>query len=177
MLAAARRYRPAALLISVLAIPAAAFAQTPAGTCENDKAPPAERRAACTTIIDNPGTSAADKADALFYRGDAAGDAGDHDAAIADLTAAIAAKPDNGAAYILRGNSYDARGELDKALADYNEAIRIDPSDATGYFNRAEIHLAKGDKEKAVADYGKALQIDPNHEGAKEGLAEAQKAN
>lgn len=177
MLALARWHRPAIVLFLALVAPVAAHAQTgtPSAICEDEKALPPDRRAACTAVIDGAADKPSDRADAYFHRGEAASDANEHDQAIADLSEAIKLKPDNSAAFILRGNSYDAKGDLDRALSDYNEAIRLDPGDATGYFNRAEVHFAKGEKDKAVADYTKALEIDPNFQGARDGLAEAQK--
>lgn len=163
------------LAASLLLLPFPVLAQGRAAlleTCDDEKAPAAQRFVACTAIIEDSASSAGERADALVNRGTANEDRRLHDEAIADFTAAIALNPKDASAFLLRGNAYDAKGDLDRALADYEAAISLDPNDASGWFNRGTVHEAKGDAARATADYRKALAIDPAHEGARDALAE-----
>ena len=61
---------------------------------------------------------------------------GQDDAAIADLTRAIAANPGNARAYGNRGIAYSHKGLFDQAIADQSAAIRLSPNDPRHYVNR-----------------------------------------
>ena len=166
-------------LVSAIAVlaPAPLLAQAPdkeepAVICQDEATPPPARIAACSKIIDDTARPAPERAEALITRGALHDDAERPDAAIKDLTAALAIAPNDATALLLRGNVYYAKGDLDAALADYSAGIAASPEDAAGYFNRAIVHEAKGDKAKAVADYRKALEIDPAFEEAKAALDE-----
>ena len=81
---------------------------------------------------------------ARIVRGVAYGKKGDHDRAIADFTAAIAADPNYPLAYGYCAMDYYRKGDLDDALADVNEAIRRDGRDAALYRNRGMMHAGQG---------------------------------
>ena len=86
---------------------------------------------------------------------------GEHDAAIASLSKAITAEPNNSDTYLDRAKSYGAKGDHDRAIADYTKAIEIGPSDAIAYRKRADAYRAKGALDNAITDYSKAIELDP----------------
>ena len=76
-----------------------------------------------------------DPKDARAYdrRGQAYGNKGDWDKAIADYSEAIQRDPKDAQVYGYRGLAYGYKGDWDKAIADYSEAIRLDPKAAWAY--------------------------------------------
>ena len=81
------------------------------------------------------------------------------DGAIAELTDAIKANPDDAWAYTMRGDCYGNKGEVDKAVADLNEAVRLSPGDPSSWHYRGIAYALKHDWDKAVADYTKAIDL------------------
>jgi tetratricopeptide (TPR) repeat protein len=51
------------------------------------------------------------------------------DPEIADLTQAIALRPDDALLFKTRGSAYELKGERNMAIADYRAVLRIDPAD------------------------------------------------
>ena len=80
--------------------------------------------------------------------------------AIADFTAALGLKTDDGGLYVARGQVYDLNGQYDSAIADFDTALKLDNSPVT-LVQRAASLSAKGDYDRAVADYTAALAIIP----------------
>src|SRR5215470_11378701 len=101
-------------------------------------------------------------AEAYNNRGNARGDKGDLDGALADYAEAIRLKPDFTNAYNNRGVTRRDQGNLDGALADYTEALRLKPDNAVTYFNRGLARRDKGDLGGALADYAEALRLKPD---------------
>lgn len=167
--------RLASVVIFSLGIAAGTGALAQMKPCQDDTLDRDKRIAACTRVADDAKQSKDDRAEALSTRGTIHDEAGRHDIAIADFTAALKLVPDDPAVLILRGNAYDSKGEKQLAIADYSESIRHNPGDAAGYYNRGSVYQEIGDKQKALADYKKALEIDPSFDSAKEGLAEVTK--
>ncbi len=110
------------------------------------------------TVEKNPGNYRAHN-----NRGNAYGNKGDLDKAIADYSQAIRLKPKYAKAWYNRGVAYRRKGDLDKAIDDYNQAIRIRPQYADAWYNRGVAYARKGDLDKAVADYSQAIRLDPEH--------------
>lgn len=140
--------------------------------CQDDKLDRDKRILACSRVVDSARETKEARSEALSIRGAVHDDAGRHDTAIADFSAALKLIPEDPATLILRGNAYDSKGEKQLAIADYSEAIRLNPGDAAGHYNRGAVYQELGDKEKALADYKKALEIDPDFDAAKEGVGE-----
>ena len=82
--------------------------------------------------------------------------AGDMDAAIADLNAAI----DSNAAsntYTLRGEAYMQMGDYQKALSDFDSALEIDGMNAVAFYDRSLLNTRLENYDAALADINNAL--------------------
>jgi hypothetical protein len=73
------------------------------------------------------------------------------DQEIADLTAYIRIKPQDGSAYLRRATSYRSTDHCDRAVNDYTEAIRLH-SVPDAYGGRSACRKQLGDLEGAAAD-------------------------
>ena len=74
------------------------------------------------------------------------------DLAIADLSEAIALKPDYTAALTNRGNAYAAQGKYDLAIADFNTELKYKPADTVAIANRAAVYAKMGKPDLAAGD-------------------------
>lgn len=83
--------------------------------------------------------------------------AGEIDAAIADLVAAIDAGIVSADVYTLRGEAYMQAGDYQKAIDDFNAALTQDPANATAYYARALLHMRLEDFNAALNDINNAL--------------------
>jgi tetratricopeptide (TPR) repeat protein len=101
----------------------------------------------------------------LTDRGNCHAACGHFDAAIADLSAAIALRGGDDRAFWLRARSYWGKGDLNRALADYDEVVRHRADDATAYFERLSLLLSKGEKARVVADVDRLVELLPNEAG------------
>ncbi len=101
-----------------------------------------------------------DFAKAYQYRGHAHYYKSEPGKAVADFTASIRLKPDDGT-YVMRGFAYAFQREFDKAIADYNAAIRLNPASGVAYYNRALAYDALGnvDRAKIDADFSRAREL------------------
>lgn len=93
----------------------------------------------------------------------------EHDAAIEDLSAAVAAEPRNAANYLLRArvrrekaaSAEQPADDFAKALADVSAAIAIDPKAAVAYAQRADLQTLTGKHDESAVDYANAFRLDP----------------
>lgn len=103
-----------------------------------------------------------DDAGAYLVRGNAYGDKGDFEHAIADYSRAIAIEPANATAYngrcwvgVIVGR------ELQQALGDCNESLRLRPKNADTLDSRGFAYYMLGRMDEAIADFDAALAINP----------------
>jgi len=94
----------------------------------------------------------------------------DRDAAIADLTQAIAVgHPSVGDSYALRGRAHYQAGRYAEAIEDLDAAIgSFGHARADAFVIRGICHYQLGHSEQAAADARTALQLDPNAAQAKQ---------
>jgi len=78
------------------------------------------------------------------------------DNAIADFSAALSLKADDGSILIERGQDYHMNAQFDPAIADFSAALKLDPLPST-LLQRAASLRAKGAYEDAIADCTSAL--------------------
>jgi tetratricopeptide (TPR) repeat protein len=94
----------------------------------------------------------------------------DYDAAIADLTRAVALDPSNPELYVLRGQIAILLYDWDRVLADYDTAIELDPEYAKAYFYRGILYYSLLDREKALSDFEFAIELSPESEFAEQAM-------
>jgi tetratricopeptide (TPR) repeat protein len=94
------------------------------------------------------------RARALYYRHE-------YDAALDDLSKALASDEKFVRAYVTRSEVLRKRNDLDGAIRDLGRAIEIDTKFAYAHAVRGSIWREKGDFAKALADYDKAIDLDP----------------
>ena len=82
--------------------------------------------------------------------------AGDMEAAIVDLTAAIDANA-NASIYTLRGEAYMQIGDYQNALSDFDSAIKIDGMNAVAFYDRALLNMRLENYDAALTDVNNAL--------------------
>ncbi len=83
--------------------------------------------------------------------------AGELDAAIADLSAAIDAGAATVDTYILRGEAYMQSGDYRNAMADFNAALTKDPANGVAYYDRSLLNTRLEDYSAALNDINNAL--------------------
>lgn len=88
---------------------------------------------------------------------------GDREHAEADLTAAIAASPDNAARYVNRGNLMLDAERYGEAIKDFDAASAIDPRNVWALANRGLARAWTGDVAAATKDLDAAAAIDPEN--------------
>ena len=87
------------------------------------------------------------------------------DPRIAELDRAIAANPNDGAAFDRRGRMLAVRGNYGRAIKDFDEVIRLRP-DAEAFNNRCWARAIVGDLASALNDCNMALQLRPRYADA-----------
>jgi Tfp pilus assembly protein PilF len=107
----------------------------------------------------SPATALVDEARALVGKGQI-------EAALAVLTQAIAADPQNFFAWRNRGHTYLNARDPDRALSDYAAALKIRPASPDLITNVGDAYGMKGDRPRAIAEYTKALGLAPAHASA-----------
>lgn len=100
---------------------------------------------------------------AYFHRGQVYQSLGDNQAALDDLTTAIATENAHTAqAYYQRGNIRFAVGDYEGALADYTATLEREPTHAKAHVNRGTVYAALGKEPHALADYNQAVALAPD---------------
>ena len=114
-----------------------------------------------TFVID-----AAPSAEAHNNRGNALGDLGRHEEALADYTRAIELNPQHANAHYNRGNALGDLGRHEEALADYTRVIELNPQHTNAHYNRGVTLDDLGRHEEALADYTRVIELNPQHANA-----------
>lgn len=83
-----------------------------------------------------------------------------YDAAIKDLTQAIALAPDEAIFHLMRGSIYYTQGILyDRSRQDYNRSIELNPGIGMAYLLRGYNQMVLKDCPAAIADFKKACEL------------------
>ena len=109
---------------------------------------------------------AANDADLLVDRAEAAGSAGWFDKAAADLDRVLKAHPERVDALIYRASAYRQLDKLDEALADIDKAVKLAPDSAAALLERGDIRRLKGDAAGAKQDWLRVSALAPNSTAA-----------
>jgi tetratricopeptide (TPR) repeat protein len=129
--------------------------------CKDDRKVDTDQMiAACTAVIDNKSSSAADRLNALLIRSTRYADKEQIEYAMADLDRAVAENGSNSLPFRQRAEAYRRVGKYDQALRDANEGIRLDPANADGFEWRGNIFNNTNRYERAIEDYDQAIKLD-----------------
>jgi tetratricopeptide (TPR) repeat protein/predicted aspartyl protease len=121
---------------------------------------------------DNSGAASPAQAADLARRGSALAARRDFGPALADLSKAIEASPNDPEFYYQRAGAYTASGQMDRALTDYDRVLTLKRDFLPAYIPRAEIELAKGDMPAAIADLEAVDRLAPKQADLRLMLAE-----
>jgi Tfp pilus assembly protein PilF len=103
---------------------------------------------------------------AWFNRGNALGNLGRYEEAIASYDNALKIKPDLHEAWNNRGIALRQLGRNEEAIASYDEALKIKPDKHEAWNNRGVALADLGRIKEAIASYDNALKIKPDHANA-----------
>lgn len=84
------------------------------------------------------------------------------DPTIKNLTAKLAANPDDGNALYRRGQVYASKGAYSLAIKDFDHSLRLNPKDVEAYNNRCWARTVIGELQAALKDCNEALRLRPN---------------
>ena len=115
--------------------------------------------------------AAPDHADALHLWGLVANQRGDHDAALARISRAIAADPEVPRYHVNLSQVLRAMGRLEDAEASLHRALELRPNDPSIEFKLGNVAADLGLYSAAAASYQRVLDIDARHRGARSNLA------
>jgi tetratricopeptide (TPR) repeat protein/serine/threonine protein kinase len=102
-------------------------------------------------------------AEVHFKLGNALGNSGLLEEAIAEYQKAIRLKKDYPEAHCNLGVVLYEKGQLKEAITEYQEAIRIKPDLWQAHVNLGIAHALLGQWEQAVADYSKVIDLHPKY--------------
>jgi tetratricopeptide (TPR) repeat protein len=125
---------------------------TAASTAGSDAGSPPEAAPAASAATEVAAAPPPPNAGELARQGAALAARRDYDGAVANLTKAIEASPDESEYYLERANAYWAGGHGDLALPDFDRAIELKPDAPEPHLRRAEFEFAKKDAVAAQTD-------------------------
>jgi lipoprotein NlpI len=132
---------------------------------------------ACDRVINDPKTTAQNRAAALSNRCGWWWVKKDPDRALSDCNEAIRTDSSNASAFLNRGNAYLSKSDSERALTDFNEAIRLDRNSAWAFAARGNLYRNEGDLEHALADLNESIRLDPSYALAVFSRAEVHKSS
>jgi len=91
----------------------------------------------------------------------------EYDKALAELSQAIALKPEHVVAHQNVGVAYFHKKGYQRAIAAFERVIELDPNQASAYYGRGEAYVRLGQNDLAIKDFQKALSINPSHLSAR----------
>jgi tetratricopeptide (TPR) repeat protein len=118
--------------------------------------------AGCTLVIDDPRTDTNVRIRALGARGLARNTIGDLTGARADLSAVLAARPQERFILHMRGVVNFGLSRYREAIADYSAALAIAPQNVGTLTARAVAYNYANDYDRAIADASLALTLKPD---------------
>jgi tetratricopeptide (TPR) repeat protein len=119
-----------------------------------------ERRiTGCTSLLDVPGLSKAEKSLAYAMRALAHSLKGQYDLALPDYDHAIELDPSSAIALNNRAWAYYKTGRTRRGLRDVDKSIQLQPNSAHAHDTRAHIYQLMGNTTKALADYERAVRF------------------
>jgi tetratricopeptide (TPR) repeat protein len=131
--------------------------------CEDTQLPDDEQIANCTALIASGELNSEDLAEILHTRGFIYMRREQHNDALADFDASIAANPnpERASIYFNRGRSRVSLGDNEGAIADFGRAAEINPQWGDPISWRAGAKSRLGDHAGALADIDLAIRLHP----------------
>lgn len=105
----------------------------------------------------------ASEADVLHRTGVQASERGEHQAALAALSRAIALDPSQCWYHNDLGNALQRMGRIPDSLLCYQEALRLEPGCAEAYNNQGSAYLRLERRQEAIASFLKASELKPDY--------------
>jgi tetratricopeptide (TPR) repeat protein len=174
-----KAFAPARLVLITIVGARSVLAQglDPLDACNGKNNAAADARIeGCSAVIKTGKYRASNAAPLYYNRGNAYGEKGDYDTAIADYDQAIKLNQNYAAALNNRGLANASKSNYAAAIADFGTAIGLEPKNASRYYNRAGVYVDRAvasDPDQAVKDYGEAIkdynqaiELDPNSASA-----------
>ena len=155
-----------ALILVLLARPAAAPPLSDVTDCRGNGDNYADRIAACTRLIGGGAIEKNSLPDVYRSRGAAYLKSNDPDDAIRDFSEAINRRPEFADAYQNRGMAEFILKQYREALADLNRAIQYNKNSANFFNMRGVILNAMEEYDAAIGDFDTALKLDKNYVNA-----------
>jgi tetratricopeptide (TPR) repeat protein len=106
------------------------------------------------------------QADAWHLLGVVAFQLGKHEAAVEQISRAIALNGAVAAFHSNLGNAFQGQGKTNEAIACYRRALELDPRLAETHNNLGNVLKEQGKLQEAVACYRRALELAPNYADA-----------
>jgi tetratricopeptide (TPR) repeat protein len=123
---------------------------------------PARAVAGCTRLLKSTGDKSKRNLAIIYQnRGNARGNAGDRDGAIADFSEAIRLNPECGLCYAGRALVWHNKFDYEKAYADFDRALQLEPANPRIYYMRGSVLRDNGEYDRALADAELAIRIAP----------------
>jgi len=97
---------------------------------------------------------------AHFARFQAAGDLGDIEGQISELSVCLALRPDDAELYYFRGFMRFSRGDHLRAGLDFDQCVHRDPSYSQGHYWRGRVLIMNEEWEAAERAFSRAIQLD-----------------
>lgn len=141
-------------LLSLIGISAASATE---GMHDCDSPDSSRRIAACTELIETPGTAGPRLALAYANRALAYSLRGQYETAIRDYDQAINMFPDFAVALNNRAWAYFKWGRLTPAMSDVQRSLQIEPFSSHALDTRAHVYQWQGEKQLAMRDYEAAM--------------------
>lgn len=151
--------RATAFLVAML-FAASAAASDDKQTCDNLKAPPSDRIAACSAVLVSTPLTNAQMARIFFNRSMAYIESGNAAAGMNDASSVLEMNADktlSGRAWLLRAGVELQLGRLDEARHDAESALMLDPGSARAYLLRGVAESRTGDHRAAEQDFTAAM--------------------
>ena len=123
--------------------------------------PPAAQPVPAPVADDKTMASVTPEAEVLARRGNAHLARGENEAAITDLTKAVALAPKDARFAYALGLAYLADDKPPLAMTNFDKALVLDPDLAPALVERASLHAKTGDRAKAVTDLQAAERLSP----------------
>ena len=121
---------------------------------------PARAVAGCTRLLKSTGDKSKRNLAIIYQnRGNARGNAGDRDGAIADFSEAIRLNPECGLCYAGRALVWHNKFDYEKAYADFDRALQSQPANPRIYYMRGSVLRDNGEYDRALADAELAIRI------------------